>query len=151
MALPLCLFIIPLLKSPPQVFCDAVEQDIKYGEKLLGEHKKEAIAELTKGLNHWKSLVKTFPRYESSIYQTIYHFRVAARIAQYKIYEGDVDGANNDLQECKKFVNADHLKSKEVKVHVVPIINNLLDTVESCSLPKNKDSYIRSVISYFKK
>lgn len=151
MGLPISLFIIPFLKTPPESFQHAVEEEIKSGERLLAEHKKESIEQLFKGLDHWKSLVKSFPRYENSIYQTIYNFRVYARIAQYKIFEGDLEGANVQLQECKKYVNIDHLKTKEVKVKMNPIIDNLLQTVDSCSLPKNKDQYIRQVISFFKK
>jgi len=149
--LPLALFVIPLLKSPPQVFCDAVEGEMKIGETLLGEHKKEAIPQIQKALDLWKSLVKTFPRYESSIYQTIYHFRAVARIAQYKIYDGDVEGANSELVECRKLCNGEHLKTKEVRAKINPIIDNLLQTIDSCGLSKSKDQYIRSIVSSFKK
>jgi hypothetical protein len=151
LTLPLSFIVIPFLKSPPAWIREAVDSEISAGESLLTKHNKDSIAQFEKARKVWEDLVKTFPKWSSSAYFPYYHFKIAARIAQYKIYENDTKGAVSDLSETRKFCEKDLLKSKEVQFMIKPIIANVSDTASDCGLKKNETEAIRVALATFQK
>eukprot|EP01080_Neovahlkampfia_damariscottae_P001826 gene1826-968_t len=150
MLLPIALFVIPCLKSPPSWVRQDIDEEIQVGIDLLVKHDERALSHFSNAEQKWLDLVKAFPRYEKSPYCAIYIFKIACRSAQFLLVHDKVDEAIQKIKESRKQFSKDVLRSRETQNIIVPIIDDVIETINSCGLKQSKAIAAKESVLAFK-